>query len=134
MAVVVARVEEAAEAEAAAAWRAPRTRSARGWRVTAAPPTPGSTWGAAERRAGLLSLAHTHFLFLYKVSCVSQSWRSKKNAGLSWIELLTPRHRDPPKGIGLHGEFGIRELTQPARYANNSRIYFADGRKSDEFV
>ena len=34
----------------------------------------------------------------------------------------------------LHGEFGIRELTQRARYANNSRIYFADGRKSDEFV
>ena len=34
----------------------------------------------------------------------------------------------------LHAEFGIRELTQPARYANNSRIYFADGRKSDEFA
>ena len=34
----------------------------------------------------------------------------------------------------LHAEFGIRELTQRARYANNSRIYFADGRKSDEFV
>jgi len=34
----------------------------------------------------------------------------------------------------LHAEFGIRELTQHARYANNSRIYFADGRKSDEFV
>ena len=41
------------------------------------------------------------------------------------------RHRRFPT---LHGKFGIRELTQRARYANNSRIYIAYGRKSDEFV
>ena len=79
--------------------------------------------------------------FIHIVSLLGQfkfEWPEGLKAFFGWFSVfklnVAVARLECTTALILHGEFGIRELTQRARYANNSRIYFADGRKSDEFV